>query len=153
MKKNFDVTGKNRQENKSDIMSSPDGEELEKEWLSGICEYNGMESTLPIGGISKIPDWYPENEIVKRWWVGAPEEETGYIEKKASELKKTDTIIGAILNVNTIKQTALTYGERFYKITDANNEIHTPKQWARKYGTNGLGLIAIRNMRKRLERM
>jgi len=55
------------------------------------------------------------------------------------------------MNLKTLAYIASTYGRDFYKIKDANDNEMTLDQWAEKYpGTNGLGLVAIRNMRRKL---
>lgn len=125
----------------------------ENDWLgNGICTYNGPEASLPLGGHSKIPGWYPE-KVAKSWNVMDAESEEGVREKKAAELLKDDIIIGVTLNVKTLAAIAKSYGENFYLIKAANAGAWlTPKQWASQYpeNPNGLALVAMRNMRRKL---
>jgi hypothetical protein len=122
----------------------------ENDWLgNGICGYDGPEAELPAGGNSKIPGWYPE-KVAKSWTVMDAESEEGIAERKTKELTKEDIIIGVTLNNKTLAAVAKTYGEDFYKIKSANGVLMSPKQWFAEFGTNGLGLVAIRNMRRKL---
>jgi hypothetical protein len=124
----------------------PDAED----WLDGICTYTGPGADLPTGGYSKIPGWFPE-KIVMSWTVVDSTSEVGDIaEKKSKDLLKDDIIIGMTMNPTTIKAIVATYGKDFYLITDANDNQMTLDDWQAQYGTNGLGLVAIRNMRLKL---
>ena len=72
-------------------------------------------------------------------------------EKKTSELTKDDIIIGVTLNPKMLAAIVKTYGRDFYKIREANGtEFMTLDEWQERYGSNGLGLVAIRNMQKKL---
>lgn len=125
----------------------------ENDWLGdGLCTYDGPEASLPLGGHSKIPGWYPE-KVAKSWTVMDAESEEGVKEKKAAELLKDDIIIGVTLNTKTLAAVAKSYGENFYLIKAANGGAWlTPKQWAAAHpeNPNGLGLVAMRNMRRKI---
>jgi hypothetical protein len=119
-------------------------------WLDGICEFTGPEADLPLGGYSKIPGWYPE-KVAKSWVVMDAESDEGTAIRKTSELKKDDIIIGVNLNPKTLAAIYRTYGPEFYKIKAANGGPWlTPDEWQTDHGTNGLGLVAMRNMRRKL---
>jgi hypothetical protein len=122
-------------------------------WLeTGLCTYDGPEADLPLGGYSKIPGWYPE-KVALRWTVmDAENEETGTAEKKTKELTSDDIILGVTLNTKTLAAIEKTYGSNFYLVKAANaGPWLTPEQWFSAHeGTNGLGLVAIRNMRRKL---
>lgn len=126
----------------------------EKDWLDdGLCNYDGPEADLPLGGHSRVPGWYPE-KAAKVWIVADPESEEGVIEKKTKDLKKDDIIIGVVMNVKTLEAIAKTYGPNFYLIKKANaGKWLTPAEWAAEFpnNPNGLGLVAIRNMRRKLQ--
>lgn len=123
----------------------------EENWLEGICTYTGTGADLPTGGYSKIPGWYPE-KIVKSWTVIDVNSDEGDIaEKKTKELARGDIIIGATMNTKTLAAIVSTYGPEFYTIRDANgNNLMSLDQWQEQYHSNGLGLVAIRNMRRKL---
>lgn len=123
---------------------------LEENWLDGICNYSGPGADLPIGGYSKISGWFPE-KVAKSWTVMDAESEEGVKEKKTKELAKDDIIIGVTLNQKTLAAIASTYGRDFYQIKEANgNALMTLDQWQERFKSNGLGLVAIRNMRTKL---
>jgi len=127
-----------------------EAETEEEDWLSGICDYDGPEDDLPAGGHAKIPGWEPE-KVAKVWVVMDAESEEGIREKKTAELTADDIIIGVRLNPKTLSYIYKQYGPRFYLLRDANGEAWmTPDQWQAKFKTNGLGLVAMRNMRRKL---
>ena len=126
---------------KNVIEAAPTGEN----WLDGLCEYTGPGHDLPLGGFSKIPNWAPE-KIVANWMTADGSE------KKTEELAKDDIIIGATFNQKALEAIVSTYGKDFYQIREANGgPLMTLDQWQIKYQTNGLGLVAIRNMRMKLQ--
>ena len=113
-------------------------------WLDGLCEYTGPGHDLPTGGYCKIPNWSPE-KIVAAWMTADG------TEKKTSELTKDDIIIGATFNQKALEAIVSTYGKDFFQLREANGgPMLTLDQWQTKYGSNGLGLVAIRNMRMKL---
>jgi DNA-directed RNA polymerase subunit RPC12/RpoP len=113
-------------------------------WLDGLCEYTGPGHDLPTGGYCKIPNWSPEKIVVSWMTVDGTE-------KKTSELTKDDGIIGATFNQKALEAIVSTYGKDFFQLREANGgPMLTLDQWQTKYGTNGLGLVAIRNMRMKL---
>lgn len=121
-------------------------------WLDGICTYIGPEADLPLGGHSKIPGWYPE-KVAKSWVVMDAESEEGVATRKTSDLKQDDIIIGVNLNPKTLAAIYSSYGPAFYKIKAANaGDWLTPDEWAKAHPDtpNGLGLVAMRNMRMKL---
>jgi hypothetical protein len=122
------------------------------DWLTGdgICDYSGPGADLPTGGYCKIPNWFPE-KIAKSWTViDSLSDEGDIAEKKTKDLVKGDVIIGATLNQKTLTAIVGTYGRDFYKIKTANGVEMTLDQWQAKYQSNGLGLVAIRNMRRKI---
>lgn len=126
---------------KNAIEAAPDGEN----WLDGLCEYTGPGHDLPVGGFCKIPNWSPE-KIVALWMTADG------IEKTTAALAKDDVIIGATFNQKALEAIVSTYGKDFFQLREANGgPMLTLDQWQTKYGTNGLGLVAIRNMRMTLQ--
>ncbi len=118
----------------------------EENWLKGVCNFTGTAADLPLGGYTKISGWAPQN-LVKSWTVLDAEKDEGFSEKKTSDLNSADIIIGCTMNVNSIKKIVEMFGKDFYQIRDANGgPLLTFEQWQAKYHSNGLGLVAIRNM-------
>lgn len=120
-----------------------EGDWQEDGWLTsgGICHYDGPEANLPLGGYTNVPGWGPE-KAAKRWEVDASETDGGKAYKKTSELLPTDFITGVELNRNTLRGHS-------YLIREANGgPLMTPSQWKTRFGTDGVGLVAIRNMRQ-----
>lgn len=133
---------------------------LQDEAMDGLCQYEGPGHDLPLGGHSKIPNWFPETGIIKAWAVSDPEADAGHTMKKRSELTKEDTIIGAQVNRNTLAKLVAEYGEDFYLLREANGgPFMTLKQWALKFpnpsdpnnDVRGIALVALRNMRRKLQ--
>jgi len=129
-----------------------EGETGYDEMLPGvICHYDGPGSDLPLGGYSYFPGWGPER-AAKRWLVADPETEAGTRQKKTSELGPDDIIIGVELHPGVISAMVATYGPGFYQIREANGgPLLTAAQWKEQFGTDGMALVAIRNMRKLLK--
>ena len=97
-----------------------------------------------------IPNWGPE-KLAKSWTVLDAESDEGFVEKKTSELMADDIIIGVTMNTKSIEMIVAMYGRGFYQIREANGSaLMTLDQWQEKFGTNGLGLAAIRNIRRKL---
>lgn len=120
---------------------------LGENWLDGLCHYSGPGHDLPLGGFSKIPHFKPES-LVQSWLVVADGET---VSKKTKELTPTDIILGVTMAPEALKSLVATYGEDFYQIREANGgPLMTLAQWQTEFGTNGLGLVAIRNMRLKL---
>lgn len=114
----------------------------------GICHYDGPEADLPLGGYTKVPGWGPE-KAAKKWIVADPEADLGYSEKKTKELSPDDIIIGVELNQALLEQLIKTYGPKFYLIREANGgPFLSLAEWQTHFGTDGFGLVAIRNMRQ-----
>ena len=121
------------------------------DWLSGICDYVGPGDDLPVGGYCKIPGWYPER-IVDHWVVADPDIDEGVRDKETAELVKGDMIVGVVLNAGTLAAIVATYGRNFFKIQEANGDsLMTLDQWHTRFGTNGLGLVALRNIRRKID--
>lgn len=121
----------------------------EENWLDGLCHYTGEGYDLPLGGYSKIPNWQPI-DIVKRWEILDAESDEGVNWVTKADLKPTDILIGCEQNTNSINAIVDTYGRDFYLVRDANGVQHTLDEWQSIYHTNGLGLVAIRQMRDQL---
>ena len=123
------------------------------DYLGDLCHYTGDGSDLPEGGRCKIVKagrpWGPELRATQGL-VEAAESDEGTKEKKSEELTADDVIIGVALNPNTIAAEIATWGLGFFMIRDANGLEMTLDEWKAKYGTNGLGLVAIRNKRKEM---
>lgn len=152
MKTRFDVTGANApvKESTNAIQNDVTEHNVLK---SGICEYKGIESVLPLGCSCLIPDWKPEDAIVKRWKVTDPKTDDGFRWKTTEELKSSDFIIAAEINLNTLNAIFETYGKnKFIQFTDTNNNKLTMNQWIHKYGSDPLGLLALKNIRATLKR-
>ncbi|MCK9570249.1 hypothetical protein M0R72_14990 [Candidatus Pacearchaeota archaeon] len=129
---------------------------LEDDSLDGLCQYEGPGHDLPLGGHSKIPNWFPETGIIKAWAISDPESDAGFSMKKRAELTKEDTIIGAQVNRNTLAKLIAEYGEDFYLLREANGgPFMTLAQWSLKFpnasdpnnDVRGIALVALRNMR------
>lgn len=117
-------------------------------WLDGLCNYRGPGHDLPTGGYCKIPRFAPES-LAQVWLVAADE---GVVPKKTKELTKEDIIVGVTMNPDAIAAIIATYGADFFQIREANGgPLMTLDQWQQKFHTNGLGLVAIRNMRMKLQ--
>jgi len=117
-------------------------------WLDGICEIVGPEAALPAGGYCKIRGWRPEN-AADYWKVidqAGSESETGVAQKETRDLNANDIIVGVALFPAQLEAMVASYGRDFFMITTANGSRVTCDQWEAIYGTNGLGLVAIRNM-------
>ena len=134
------------------FVETADGEAGYDEMLpGGICHYSGPGSDLPVGGYSHIPGWGPER-AAKCWLIADPETEEGTRQKKTSALAADDIIIGVELHPGVISAMIETYGPGFYKLREANGgPLLTAGQWREQFGTDGLALVAIRNMRKILK--
>jgi hypothetical protein len=81
------------------------------------------------------------------------ESDEGVATRKTSELKRDDIIIGVNLNPKTLAAIYSSYGPNFYLIKAANaGPWMTPDEWAKAHPDmpNGLGLVAMRNMRQKL---
>lgn len=135
---------------------------MQDEAMDGLCQYEGPGYDLPLGGHSKIPNWFPETGLIKAWAVSDPESDSGFSMKKRAELTKEDTIIGAQVNRNTLAKLIAEYGEDFYTLREANGgPLMTLKQWALKFpnpndpnnDVRGIALVALRNMRMKLHGM
>ena len=132
------------------IEAAPVGEN----WLDGLCHYSGPGHDLPVGGYCKIvksgAPWGPEL-LARSWTVSDASTDEGIATKTTKELTADDIIIGVTLNPKTIAAIVATYGRDFYQIREANGgQFMTLDQWQTMFGTNGLGLVAMRNMRKKL---
>ncbi len=121
-----------------------------KDWLNDdLCNYTGDGSDLPTGGYSTVPGWNPE-KVVRQWMVEDVDADEGFSLKHTRELVADDIIVGTVMNLKALAVIVSAFGRDFYTIEDANGERLTLDKWYQKYGTNGLGLVAIRNMREEL---
>lgn len=123
-------------------------EEIE-EWLPCV-PWTGEEKDLPRGGYSKVPKLLPES-LVNRWEVLDAEAEDGSRLVKKADLKPGDLIIGAKMNQKSIERLEANYGPRFMVLAEADAQMETAmltrEAWREKYGTDGLALWALRNVR------
>ena len=103
-----------------------------------------------MGGFTKVPGWAPEM-VVRTWTVIDAEADEGFSEKKTSELKAEDVIICSNMNTKSIEKLVTIYGKDFYQVRNANGgPLMTLDDWQKKYHTNALGLIALRNITQKL---
>lgn len=125
--------------------------EKEENWLDGLCHYNGTGADLPLGGYAKIPNWQPE-KIVQKWMVLDAEVDDGFVWKKTNELSPDDILIGVQMNQSSIQAIVDTYGKDFYQVREANGgPLMSLDRWQEKFHNNGLGLVALRNIRTKLD--
>lgn len=131
----------------------------ERDYLNDLCEYKGPGSDLPRGGYSALPNWGPE-KLAKSWTILDAESEAGIAELTTKQLKMqyeddpSLTILGVTLNANSLNYIIdkSPYKENFFKISDANGgPLMNLDEWYNKYHSNGLALVAIRNMRQILK--
>lgn len=122
-----------------------------EEYLGDLCDYTGDGFDLPTGGRCKVvkagKPWGPEM-LAYRWLVEDAKSEEG--SKLVEEPTEDDVIIGVILNPKTIAAEIANWGPTFFMIKDANGVEMTLDEWKAKFGTDGLGLVAIRNKRKEI---
>ncbi len=122
------------------------GEDGQQNWLECI-PWTGQEKDLPLGYTTVVPGLDVMN-LIKRVEVMDAEEDAGYRTVKKAEVKKGDVIIGAVLNENTTKKIVETYGGSWIRLKDANSgKNYNRMEWYNKFGTDGLELLAIRNLR------
>lgn len=122
------------------------GEDGAGNWLECL-PWTGQEKDLPLGYTTKVPGLDVMN-LIKRVEVMDAEEDAGYREIKKSQMKPGDVVIGAQLNENTTKKIADTYGGDWIRLKDANSgKNYSRMEWRQKFGTDGLELLAIRNLR------
>lgn len=123
-----------------------EGEDSSGSWLECI-PWTGQEKDLPLGYNTVVPG-LDVMTLIKRVEVLDAEEDAGYREVKRSEVKHGDVIIGAVLNEKSTKKICDTYGGSWIRIKDANSgKNYNRIEWKEKFGTDGLELLAIRNLR------
>lgn len=116
------------------------------QWLECL-PWEGQEASLPLGSTVSVPGLDPM-KFIYRVKVLDAEEEDGYRMVKKSELKPDDVIIGAWLNEKSVAEVEKTYGKDWLRIIESNGGGKLNRyQWRDKYGTDGLELLAIRNLR------
>lgn len=105
-----------------------------------------VDPDLPRGGHSRIPDWGPEQAALT-WTVNIDGEMT---EKITDELLSSDLIMGVQLDPDILAAYEDAKGPAFYLIKAASGGGWlTPKAWTEKFGTNGLELVAMRNIKEK----
>jgi hypothetical protein len=115
-------------------------------WLECL-PWNGQEASLPAGGNVQIPG-LSFRKLVYRVQLLDAESEEGYRWVKQAEITPEDLIIGTKLNENSIKAIEQNYGPDWIRIADPNGGKQMSRQaWRDKFGTDGLNLLAIRDLR------
>ena len=115
-------------------------------WLECL-PWDGQEASLPAGGNVTVPG-LQFRKLVYRVEVLDAEVEEGSRFIPQSELSPDDVIIGAKLNENSIKRIEANYGPDWIRIADPNGGRQVNRmQWREKHGTDGLALLAIRDLR------
>ena len=104
-----------------------------------------VDQSLPKGGHSRVPGWGPE-QAATVWIVNIDGEP---VERKTDELRPTDVIMGVQLDPVILAAHEAAKGPAFYLIKAAEGGGWlTPKAWTEKFGTNGLELVAMRNIKE-----
>ena len=115
-------------------------------WLECL-PWNGQEASLPAGGNVMIPG-LSFRKLVYRVQILDAELEEGFSWVKQAELTPEDLIIGTKLNENSIKAIESNYGSDWIRIADPNGGKQMSRlAWREKFGTDGLNLLAIRDLR------
>jgi hypothetical protein len=122
------------------------GYDADGNWLECL-PWDGQEKSLPLGYTTMVPG-LGVSKFIKRVEVLDAEEDAGYREIKPSELKPDDIIVGAVINENSTKKVADTYGGDWIRLKEANSGKSLNRlQWQEKFGTDGLELLAIKELR------
>jgi len=104
-----------------------------------------VDPSLPIGGHSRVPGWAPEQAAII-WIVNIDGEQ---VERATSDLLPNDLIMGVQLDPVILASYEEAHGPNFYLIKSANGgHWLNPKAWTEKFGTNGLELVAMRNIKE-----
>lgn len=128
------------------MATDANGYDEDGNWLECL-PWEGQEKSLPLGYTVMVPGLDPM-KFIKRVEVLDAEEDAGFREVKPSELKKDDIIIGAVINENSTKKVADTYGGDWIRLKDANSGAsYNRMEWRDKFGTDGLELLAIKSLR------
>ena len=115
-------------------------------WLECL-PWNGQEASLPAGGNVMIPG-LSFRKLVYRVELLDAESEEGVKWVKQAEIVPDDLIIGTKLNENSIKAIEANYGPDWIRIADPNGGKQMSRAaWRDKFGTDGLNLLAIRDLR------
>lgn len=134
------------------INRGPDGQPVEDSgdgWLECV-PWTGQEKDLPAGYTVKVPGLDPMKFVQKVELLDAEVDE-GSRFVKVNELKKGDIIIGAKLNENSIKRVEANYGPDWCRLKSANGGKNFNRyEWREAFGTDGLALLAVRNLRARV---
>ena len=119
----------------------------ENEFLECV-PWTGQEADLPVGEITKIPD-FRAVDLVRRWEVLDVEEDAGFREVKLSEIKPTDKIIGCQINENSFNKIVATYGKNFFTAKRAAGGGQMNRwEWKAAYGSDVLELEALKQIRQ-----
>jgi hypothetical protein len=128
------------------IPRDENGYDKDGNWLECL-PWTGQEAALPAGYTVMVPGLDPM-QFVKRVEVLDAEEDEGFRSIKKSELKPSDVIIGVEMNEKSVKKIVDTYGGDWIRLKGANGGTnYDRKEWNEKFGTDGLELLAIRNLR------
>jgi hypothetical protein len=115
-------------------------------WLECI-PWTGQEAALPAGYTTMVPG-LDVMTLIYRVEIMDAEEEAGYQTIKRSQMKPGMVVIGAQINENTTKKICETYGGDWIRLKSANGGVNYNRvEWREKFGTDGLELLAIRNLR------
>lgn len=116
------------------------------DWLECI-PWTGMEKDLPVGYTTKVPG-LNIIKFIKSVEILDGESEEGSRFIKMAERKEGDIIIGVKLNEKSIERVVANYGPSWIVLKHANGgKSYNRLAWRDKYGTDGLALLAIRNLR------
>ncbi len=116
-------------------------------WLECL-PWNGQEASLPAGGNVQVKG-LSFTKLIYRVEVLDAESEEGSRFVKVSEVTPDDVIIGAKLNENSIKRIEANYGKDWIRIANPNGGGQMSREaWKERFGTDGLQLLAVRELRK-----
>lgn len=105
-----------------------------------------VDQSLPKGGHSHIPGWGPEQAAIV-WIVNINGEQ---VEKATDDLLPNDVIMGVQLDPVILASHEEARGPNFYLIKSADGGPWlNPATWKEKYGSNGLELVAMRNIKEK----
>lgn len=112
--------------------------------------WDGDEKSLPLGSEIRIPD-LTADKLVMQWKVLDAESEEGVREVPTSDLRKEHVVIGARMNEKLIQHLMQTYGPRAILLIEPDKKQKlTRYEWRERFGTDGLELMAIKSIRRKL---
>lgn len=128
------------------LQDNLDAQVSEDNWLPCL-PWDGQEKSLPLGSTVNVKNLDPM-KFLKYVSILDVEQDEGFRNIKPSELKTDDVILGTIMNEKAIKMVEKTYGPDWLRIKGADHgENYTREGWRDAFGTDGLELLAIRNLR------